>query len=319
MSLTRFFLAAALLVGATGVQAQEGTSFLTGTFIIDIYNGALTEPPGNSTDPREQALAGNPLGTPQEGIPVNLLITGPRLSRVTYNGALDFAITASQGPTSTIRDFLDTGTGSYTGLATSTGNLTLSSPPFDITTVFVITFTRGAISGLSIDHDDGIGLYVNNTLVTDPANAAPTPEVTTEIGGTGGGTYTLVYVAANGNPSVLRARGIEPQPDFVGFGCQIDLTQTSIAPAFGTILSATGSEKFCPQSNGGVLKLGCSGNLPGYSAESTVVFAGSSVVCRISGSQCGLSGEFAASVKSISVGPGGFTRLDCEATPPGPG
>lgn len=104
----------------------------------------------------------------------------------------------------------------------------------------------------------------------------------------------------------------QPQPDFVDFGCRIDLAQSDVPDGFKVTLPATSSEKFCPDGNEGVLKLGCSGTIPDYTGGAVTSTAG--VVCRISGSQCGLDGVFDADVKSIDVTAGGLATLTCEAT-----
>ena len=104
------------------------------------------------------------------------------------------------------------------------------------------------------------------------------------------------------------------QPDFVGFGCRIDLTQTNIPVAFKLVLPATSSEKFCPASNGGVLKLNCSGQLPPDPPYTGGAIDTSTIECLISGSQCGRDEVFPATVKSIKVSAAGFAELACEAT-----
>ena len=82
--------------------------------------------------------------------------------------------------------------------------------------------------------------------------------------------------------------------------------------SFKFVLPATSSEKFCPGSTGGTLKLACSGTIPSYTGPAVTSTDG--VVCRISGSQCGLSGEFVADTESINVTTGGFATLSCEAS-----
>lgn len=315
MLFTRLFLMAALLVGATTVRAQEGTPFLTGTFTIQIYSG---QGGGNFDSPDVQALLTN-----------GLINESNFLDTVTWTGPLNFGITSGPTVPSTIGEFFATGTGQLDGLDETTAITNLSSGPFADTTVFVITFTKAAIPDGIIVHDDGIGLYVNGNLITTAADAEPqeaTNPTLFKVLPPGDYNYTLVYVAANGNPSILAVRGtpVEPQPDFVDFGCQIDLTQTGVDNAFKTILSATASEKFCPPANsGGVLKLGCSGIIPNYTGGAVV--SSESVVCKISGSQCKRPGNWTATVKSISISAGdevtprGFTRLECEATLPNPG
>jgi hypothetical protein len=102
----------------------------------------------------------------------------------------------------------------------------------------------------------------------------------------------------------------QTQPDAVGFGCRIDLRQTDVADNFKFVLPASSSEKFCFASNAGTLKLTCSGQIPGYSAESTI--NATDIDCEISGTQCGLDTVFDADVHSISISPSGLAELECE-------
>jgi hypothetical protein len=103
------------------------------------------------------------------------------------------------------------------------------------------------------------------------------------------------------------------EPDFVDFGCRIDLAQTNVPDGFKFTLPASSSEKFCPQNNSGVLNLGCSGTIPSYTGG--MVTSVDSVVCRTSGAQCGIDREFEANVKSIiEVLADGTANLECEAT-----
>ena len=101
-----------------------------------------------------------------------------------------------------------------------------------------------------------------------------------------------------------------PAADFVDFGCRIDLAQTDVVDPFKITLAATSSEKFCPQNNDGVLKLNCSGKIPGYTGGAVTSTEG--VECRISGSQCGFDVIFDANVKSIDVKADGTATLACE-------
>src|SRR5690349_5269318 len=124
-------IAATLALAAVAAEAQEEGPFLTGTFIIDVYN---SNGGGSIDDAKVQALKSNPL------------ITGEPLSTVTYQGPLNFSLQLPQNTPSTIKDFFDSSLtigGSYSGLDESTGALNLSSPPFADTTVLVIKFAKG--------------------------------------------------------------------------------------------------------------------------------------------------------------------------------
>lgn len=105
----------------------------------------------------------------------------------------------------------------------------------------------------------------------------------------------------------------QTSPDAEGFGCRIDLRQTTVADSFKFVLPASTSEKFCFASNGGTLKLTCSGQIPGYTGGSATNTAESR--CEISGTQCGVNTVFDADVHSISISPSGLAELECEVSP----
>lgn len=56
-------------------------------------------------------------------------------------------------------------------------------------------------------HDDGIGLYENDALVTPSGKTEPTTIVTTPYR-LEDGDFELVYVAANGDPSKLEVSAV---------------------------------------------------------------------------------------------------------------
>ena len=314
--LARYLVAAVALAGATqAVEAQETPPLLGGTFLISIHNGSGG---GNGGSLNSQALDSNPL------------LETPPIATLRCFGALDFGVprTPPQENDTTVGGFLESGATSANCevLSSAPGYeaTTLSQGGYTISTVFDITFTERAIPDGLIRHDDGIGLYVDGTLIT-PGATGPTPAVNTpfdsrleSIPDSSLRDYRLIYVAANGNPSILRVWGTpaEPAPDFVDFGCRIDLAQTSVAPEFQFTLPASSSEKFCPGDTSNVIRLGCSGTIPGYSAEGTITDS-AGVTCLVSGSQCGLAGVYEASVKSIEIDPSGNVTLSCEALPPG--
>ena len=98
----------------------------------------------------------------------------------------------------------------------------------------------------------------------------------------------------------------QPQPDFVGFGCRIDLRPTSVGAAFKFVLPASSSQKFCPDASSNVLKLSCSGTIPNYVGGA--VTATDEVECLISRSQCGDDDVVTATVESIEITPSGTDR-----------
>jgi hypothetical protein len=105
-------------------------------------------------------------------------------------------------------------------------------------------------------------------------------------------------------------------PDFVDFGCRIDLTQADVPASFQEVVSATNSAKFCPDNNNDALALTCSRQITGLPADEDA--ATLNTVCKISVLQCGMGGEsvrVAQDVK-ISIDQNGVVTLDCEWTPP---
>ena len=315
--LARYLVAAVVLAGATqAVEAQETPSLLGGTFLISIHNGSGG---GNGGSPNSQALDSNPL------------LNTPPIATLRCFGALDFGVPRSppQENDSTVGGFLESG-------ATSANCEVLSSiPGYDDTilsaggyatsTVFDITFTERAIPDGLIRHDDGIGLYVNGTLIT-PDATGPTVAVDTPFDSSLPNTpdsslrdYRLIYVAANGNPSILRVWGTPagPAPDFVDFGCRIDRAQTGVSAEFHFTLPASSSEKLCPGDTSNAIKLRCSGTIPNYEPTEGSITA-TEVNCLVSGLQCGLPrGDYPAQVSAIEIDPSGNVTLSCEATPPG--
>lgn len=133
---------------------------------------------------------------------------GYATSSFTYTGALDFG-TFNGNDSTTIADWFATGTpGGVSGLDAAFGNLQLSMPNINndtATTTFIEFFDIGLTANLAGDllvtHDDGV-------LVSNGANeiggfAGPNGRRETEILGYSGGVLDVLYVATNGNPSIL--------------------------------------------------------------------------------------------------------------------
>lgn len=180
----------AVLAAVAISTSANAASFLSGTFTIDIYNYNSSGVQANS----DATLAN--LGS----------VAGTKDATVTYTGALDFRIPSGNSGTTTIADWFDSGTGTVTGLTSAVGDLTLSTPTFQNTTMFDIVgiFAPDAAFTASIQHDDGVTVLDDGLEVA--ASAAPTQEKTTGFS-FNGGELRLIYVAANGNPSVLEVTG----------------------------------------------------------------------------------------------------------------
>lgn len=175
------------MVAALGVMGTANAAPLTGSFTISVYQGHGS---GDINEPDQQAEQGNPFIAPG-----NLLATG------NYTGALTF----DAGGVNDIANFLSSGLGTVDPALLALAGTQLSSAPFDLTTVFVITGDVGGSSLYgSIAHDDGMSLYdgagYGNLVV---GSALPTVEINTMYSNLTG-QFQLIFVQANGLPSVLK-------------------------------------------------------------------------------------------------------------------
>lgn len=184
MTLKASLFGALMATGLIAGTAQAST-YLTSTFEVTVANFDAGGVRGN-------AFAG----------PINLLANQDET--FTYTGALDFNIGSGGSATTTILDFLNSGSGTFSGLSAGLGASILSTPTWGMTTIFRFRdFDLGGFAG-NIRHDDGIQFFDNGMIETN----APAP--TTVINSAfdfSGGNFQLFYAAANGNPSVLEVTG----------------------------------------------------------------------------------------------------------------
>jgi len=172
---------------------------------------------------------GNNAGSPaQQGLPTAVgLFAGP-LPLVAGNTAFANTIAYNDTSVDTIAGFFASHVGGAvappgTCDATCQG-MTMSLGGFAHATVIRFTFTAPSNGSLTIDHDDGVSVFVAGTepaLANDllpVANSAPTTEVDTgPVNLTGGVSYNIWYAAANGLPEDLitdftAAGGGVPEP-----------------------------------------------------------------------------------------------------------
>ena len=181
-----------VVLAATLPLGSAHASIVTGSFGISVYQG-----PGGGliTSPGVQANAANPLIAP-----LYHLYTG------TYTGPIDFKDLG----TNDILTFLLSAGGSLSGITTALST-TMSTPTFALTTVLDITWADAAALSGTIDHDDGVTLYLNGGAITPAASAVPTVEIETAFAAGGGGAYRLIYVAGNGLPEVLSVDVVVPE------------------------------------------------------------------------------------------------------------
>jgi hypothetical protein len=188
---------------ATSVAAGAAhAATVSGTFIIDIYNydAGHNSAEASATDAN--------------------IASHTKLTTITYTGALDFKTDTASGAPS-IAEFLNTGSGSYTvpvgvdlsSIVLSEGSGSGASQQFGTTTLFDIKATafNAIIDGTgNISHDDGITFFDDGTPTA--SSAGPTTQIITPFT-FDGGSFRLIYAAANGDPSVLHVEGtVVPLP-----------------------------------------------------------------------------------------------------------
>ena len=198
MKLITLSAAAALSLSLFANGAQAAT--LTGNFLVKVVNysagGSSTAAQANQTNFDAQYAAAA-VGFTDEFM---------------YNGSLDFLVDNNPKDLDleTIADYFATGTGTVTGLDTDVGDLRLSTPTFDLTTLFSFTEVFSSAFEVTATHDDGISIYDDGLEILSHDN--PTGVRVTGPGDFDGGEFTLIYAAANGNPSVLQVEAISAVP-----------------------------------------------------------------------------------------------------------
>jgi hypothetical protein len=183
------FLPATTLIAFLVAGAAHAAT-LTGTFSFTVYNY-------DSAGDRANAFASSAV-LANIGARQNLISDS-----FTYTGALSFGTT---GPnTTTIGQWLATGGGTVSGLDSTVANRQLSNGGYRATSFFVVTAQFAQGFDATITHDDGISVFDDGTQLA--TFAQPTTVRTTIANGFDGGAWSLFYVAANGNPSILRVTG----------------------------------------------------------------------------------------------------------------
>jgi hypothetical protein len=183
------FLKGIVFSGAVALSAAGAAQAapISGTFDVSIYQAICSGCTINS--PGEQAQTGNPYITSSD------LIT-----KGTYVGSLDWQSNGTGD--GNIGTFMASDGGTYTP-TTGNANHALSSSPFGLTTVFVITGSTSDLLGGTISHDDGASLYggagYSHLVAGSPS---PTSEIPTSFTGLTG-SFELIYVEANGLPADL--------------------------------------------------------------------------------------------------------------------
>lgn len=204
------------LLIAAATLGIAGTSSLANATVFNVSEWTGTCNACNIGDASQQALPSNPLANGGDG-------------STTVNGTANFTYTAGSlsldiSSNNTNLNFFNSGGGIIGGFSgtgvldnqSDWGNALLSSGSYgnnqnQTTTIFEFTFTTGAMTDLSITHDDGMSLWLGGSDVC-PA-PGPVSAETTDCGALAAGTYNLWYVEANAAPSVLEVSGITSVPE----------------------------------------------------------------------------------------------------------
>jgi hypothetical protein len=130
----------------------------------------------------------------------------------TYTGSLDFRKSdGEQNAEYKVWEWLGTGTGStvsglsdfFAGLQLSKSDIDASNGGTATSTFFRFTLTQLLTAGtFTVRHDDGIAIF-DDGVALPGSNAGPTSVTTSNVAGFNGGVFSILYVATNGNPSIL--------------------------------------------------------------------------------------------------------------------
>ena len=185
---------AAMLAGTVAASAAT----LTGTFTVQAANVTNL----NSTQSRATLANFNTAFGGGFGNGVT--------DTFTYTGSLNFG-TSDGSDATTVQQWLDTGGGAISGLEAALGNRQLSKPSIstgDATTTF-FSFVMNIVNPVTkfdVRHDDGMTIFDDGTLLGGFQN--PTAARDTSVLGFDGGEFRIIYVATNGDPSILEVSAV---------------------------------------------------------------------------------------------------------------
>jgi hypothetical protein len=191
----RLFLTSAAAIGLLGFATAANAVPLTAT-ALGIWSG-LT-PGATITSATQQAL-------PSARGLLPLISTS---SHDAVTGSINLNAAAN-----TVSSFLSSGPITDTGCGAVCQGTALSAGSFARATLFEFLFTAPSNGTLTIQHDDGVSLFVdlgggNNpgpTNLLPVGDSAPTPSATSgPVSLVGGQAYDLFYTSANGLPEILQ-------------------------------------------------------------------------------------------------------------------
>lgn len=185
-------------VAASTLAGAAGAATLTGRFFVSAVNATGL----NTTESR--ATISNFLAASDD--------TGNVRDFFTYTGALNFGTFDTANDATTVGQWLATGGGVVDELDPTLAALQLSKPNINngtATTTFFQFFILGldAVTRFVVNHDDGVALFDTNGVRIGGFDG-PNSQRTTTVTGFDGGNLGILYVATNGDPSVLRVAAV---------------------------------------------------------------------------------------------------------------
>ena len=201
-----------ILAGAVASVALVGAvqaSTLSGVFDVTVVK--LTNVNSSESEARfENAQDAFDKATGEPGADFGGDDTTAIVGRFTFDGALDFG-TSDGSDATTIQQWLDTSVGSSTTwIGDDLGGTQLSKDGIGNGTATTSFFYFELVGGLgagdfTVMHDDGFAIFNGPESGENRVGGTngPTVKVTTEVLGFEGGVFDLLYVATNGDPSVL--------------------------------------------------------------------------------------------------------------------
>lgn len=207
---------ASALAAALIMAAPAHAAILNGTFTVKAINVT------NLTSAQSEATSANFTAAMDQTFAANGSASVYTTDTFTYTGDINFGTFDDAEPDpdeTTIAQWFDSvvgGNGSVTGAAAiddtdatlndDFGALQLSKPDISngsaTSTFFMFTLYYAPAMDFTITHDDGVSVFDDGTLVPG-GDVGPTPETISFVNGFDGGTLEILYVATNGDPSVL--------------------------------------------------------------------------------------------------------------------
>jgi hypothetical protein len=195
------------------VGAAGASTFLSGVFNVTAVNvtNLSTSESAATLSNFNAALAGT-LGNPASGPNPSVYNS----DTFVYDGALNFSVGQPQRADQRIDDWLDTAGGDVFGLSSVFAGLQLSFPDIGKGTATTTFFLFERIGNLTagvfdIRHDDGVALFDDGVRAggfNGPNGVRNTNNIAFD-----GGAVSILYVATNGNLSVLQVQNTaQPAP-----------------------------------------------------------------------------------------------------------